>query len=109
MKAYAPSIRGLLMVDDERSLARLDPVVDGIVAEFSLVDAILVRIARRHSLEVVPYTVNEAHEVGRLLELGVDGVITDDPKAVVATTEAWLERVLRRHPPAQRVPASAFL
>jgi glycerophosphoryl diester phosphodiesterase len=35
-------------------------------------------------LKVVPWTANEEPEIDRLIELGVDGIISDYPEKVVA-------------------------
>jgi glycerophosphoryl diester phosphodiesterase len=37
----------------------------------------------RYDLEVVPYTVNDAALMQRNIDLGVDGIITDDPHLLV--------------------------
>jgi glycerophosphoryl diester phosphodiesterase len=47
--------------------------------EFSLVSASLIRECHRHSIKVVPWTVNEKNKIEELKKLGVDGVITDFP------------------------------
>jgi len=39
----------------------------------------LVHAAHSLDLRVVPWTVNHAVEMTRLIELGVDGLVTDDP------------------------------
>ena len=53
-----------------------------------VVDRLFVDAAHRHGLEVQVWTVNEEREMERLLDLGVDGLITDRP--------ALLKTVLRR-------------
>lgn len=103
VKRRAPHLRAVLLVEEERSLARLDPTIDGLSPRFELVDAMTVRLARRHGLEVLPHTVNDMAELERLLEVGVDGVITDDPRAAVETSESWVKRALR--PVLTKVPA----
>jgi glycerophosphoryl diester phosphodiesterase len=59
-------------IDDVRGYAI------GIGPHFSSVDAALVDAAHAAELVVHPYTVNEAAEMRRLFELGVDGVFTDE-------------------------------
>ena len=51
----------------------------GIAPHQSQVDAALMAAARRQGLLVHPYTVNEPAEMIRLLDLGVDGLVTDYP------------------------------
>jgi glycerophosphoryl diester phosphodiesterase len=40
--------------------------------------------ARRLGLRIIPWTVNEQADIERLIELGVDGIITDYPDRVRA-------------------------
>lgn len=57
-----------------------------------LVDARLVRRAHDLALPVHVWTVNDADEMRRLLELGVDGIMTDQPavlKQVLIERGAW--------------------
>lgn len=57
-----------------------------------VVDQRLVRAARRRGGEVHVWTVDEPGPIGELLDLGVDGVMTDRPevlKAVLVARGAW--------------------
>jgi glycerophosphoryl diester phosphodiesterase len=56
----------------ETSAATIGPRHDLVTAE--LVDG-----AHALGLRVVPWTVNDADEMAALIELGVDGLVTDDP------------------------------
>lgn len=54
----------------------------------------LIRRAHRHGLQVHVWTINEAAEMTRLLDLGVDGIVTDRAdllKRVLQEREAWHE------------------
>ena len=35
-----------------------------------------------HGLKILPYTVNDYHNFVRMIEIGVDGVITDYPQSL---------------------------
>ena len=48
-----------------------------------------VRVMRRAGLFVQVWTVNTAHDIARLLEWGVHGVITDVPDLAVRTVREW--------------------
>lgn len=56
--------------------------------EFHLVTAGQVREAHRAGLQVLPWTPDRAGQWGRLVADGVDGIITDDPAALIT----WLKR-----------------
>jgi glycerophosphoryl diester phosphodiesterase len=58
--------------------------------EHTLVDAALVEAAHGRQMQLVPWTVNDPARMERLIELGVDGLITDYPDRatrVLAKTE----------------------
>ena len=40
-------------------------------------------LQKRHGLKVVPYTINDEAIMQRLVDLGVDGLISDDPDLAV--------------------------
>lgn len=42
----------------------------------------LLDFAKEHSLEVIPWTVNEEEDIRKMIEWGVDGIITDYPDKV---------------------------
>jgi glycerophosphoryl diester phosphodiesterase len=62
--------------------------VDALVPHFSLVDATLVDAVFGAGGELYAWTVDDATEIRRLVELGVSGVITNDPR-LFATLD-WL-------------------
>ena len=50
---------------------------------YTLLTAELVERLHRASVRVIPWTVNQPEDWKKLLEMGVDGIITDDPKELV--------------------------
>jgi len=47
--------------------------------EYRTTDAEMVRLAHQEGFKVVPWTVNRPADVERLMEMGVDGIISDRP------------------------------
>jgi len=57
---------------------------DIISPRFDFVTAEKVRAAHAAGLEVVAWTANRAEDWRRLIEAGVDAIISDDPEALIA-------------------------
>lgn len=55
---------------------------------FNDIDQHLLLRARSLELRVIPWTVNEAHDMARLIDWGVDGIITDYPDRLRAVMQA---------------------
>lgn len=58
--------------------------VDYVIPQFRLASREMIEEVHGEGLKVVPWTVNEENEIDRLIELGVDGIISDYPEKVVA-------------------------
>jgi len=52
-----------------------------------LVSAALVKFCQDQNMKLIPYTVNERSEMKKLIELGVDGIITDYPDVLMGLCE----------------------
>jgi glycerophosphoryl diester phosphodiesterase len=52
--------------------------------DYKLLDSIQIKQAHDMGMKVIPWTVNEFTEMQRLLEMGVDGIITDYPNLAKA-------------------------
>ena len=58
----------------------------------TIVDARFVRAAHRRSLPVHVWTIDDPAEMHRLLDLGVDGIMTDEPEVlrdVLRSRASW--------------------
>jgi glycerophosphoryl diester phosphodiesterase len=87
----APEIRlaALIETGDPDFVATVREAQARIIApEFNMVTADKVAAAHAAAIEVVPWTVNLPGDWKRLSDVGVDGIITDDPAALIA----WLRR-----------------
>ena len=80
----------------DTELAELSKIAVGIGPNHIDVDEDLVTSAHRHGLVVHPWTVNTRADMHRVLELGVDGVFTDDSELFVEVRAEWLRARRRR-------------
>ena len=92
-----------LKLADHPSVAHMVRAAGGAVwsPNFPSIDAAAVKQARQLGLKVIPWTVNDPADMQRLIDWGVDGLITDYPdraRAVLRTQSLPL-------PPAVAVPA----
>ena len=82
-KSLAPELRISMLVSDpfdlEEQLAALEFIPETIGPHFELVDQQLIEDCHAKGISVVPWTVNEVDDMRRLIDLGVDGIITDYP------------------------------
>jgi len=56
-----------------------------------LVTPDLIQAAHALGLRVVPWTVNDPHEMATLVDLGVDGLVTDEPALARAVCAGRVE------------------
>ena len=87
MKKLAPEIRlSALTEADKREFAEIAKEAGaGIVSpNYMLVTRGKVEAAHRAGLQVVPWTVNRAADWEKMIDAGVDGIISDDPAELVA-------------------------
>jgi glycerophosphoryl diester phosphodiesterase len=83
MQQLAPSIPQALLIDEsegfEADLAKLGFAPAIYSPNFTLVTEELVKACHQKNMKLIPWTVNEEEDMVRLLDLGVDGIITDFP------------------------------
>jgi glycerophosphoryl diester phosphodiesterase len=71
-------------------VSRLD--VEAISVRADFLSEELLRDAHRSGKEVHVWTVNEAREMDRLIQRGVDNIITDDPDLLIRVRDEWASR-----------------
>jgi glycerophosphoryl diester phosphodiesterase len=71
-----PSLRTTCLYDEPLRRATAAPTLG---PRADLVDAELVRAAHALGLRVVPWTVNDVSTMVALVDLGIDGLVTDEP------------------------------
>lgn len=94
----APSPAGASRLTRDLALLGFVPAVYS--PDYRLVDAALVEEAHARGMRVIPWTVNDAEAMERLIGLGVDGLITDYP-------DVGADVVARLNPSASPPPAPA--
>ncbi len=82
-KAQAPSIPVAFLLSEtkgfEKDLEKLGFTPEIYSPYFRLVNAEMVENCRANGISIIPWTVNDENDMNDLLELGVDGIITDYP------------------------------
>ena len=81
LAALEPAITGrkVKREDFERMVKNaIDKHFNAIHPEYSLITEELVELAHEYDLRVHPWTVNDGEIMNRLIDMGVDGIITDD-------------------------------
>ena len=70
-----------MLLKNHASVAHMVKASGGVIwsPNFKNVDAAAVKVAQQLGLKVIPWTVNETGEMTQLLDIGVDGIITDYP------------------------------
>jgi glycerophosphoryl diester phosphodiesterase len=87
MRALAPEIRLCALIEDDprafSQIARAAASAEIVAPQFLLVTSEKVAAAHAAGIEVVPWTVNETVDWDRMIAAEVDGIITDDPAALI--------------------------
>ena len=87
MHRLAPEIRlSALWEGQARAFAEVAEEAQASIVspQFGLITAEQVETAHAHNLAVVPWTANSEDAWRRLIEAGVDGIITDDPAGLIS-------------------------
>jgi glycerophosphoryl diester phosphodiesterase len=88
MRALAPQIRLCALAENDprafSELAREAASAEIVAPQFLLVTPEKVAAAHAAGIEVAPWTVNQTADWDRMIAAEVDGIITDDPAALLA-------------------------
>ncbi len=80
-----PEVRlGFIYNRTQDGESRHNSPIDVVIPQFRLASRELIREVHEEGLEVFAWTVNEESEMRRLIALGVDGIITDEPARLAA-------------------------
>ncbi|HMS68521.1 MAG: glycerophosphodiester phosphodiesterase family protein [Saprospiraceae bacterium] len=87
-KMFAKDLKTVMLVEDENTLSwhldKLDHQPFGYSPDFHLVDSFLVKSCHDKNIKIIPWTVNEVKDIKKMMNLGVDGIISDYPDRVIA-------------------------
>lgn len=85
-KLYAPNLSIALLVASEQPLQEYEKMLSFTPAIFSpnhtLVSAEMVSWAHKRGMQIIPWTVNEPTIIEDMIQIGVDGIISDYPDRV---------------------------
>jgi glycerophosphoryl diester phosphodiesterase len=106
MKQLAPSLPTAFLLPGASSapdLTALAPFVDALAPNSALLDAVpqLVDLAHARGMDVHAWTVDDPAELGKLLDMGVDGIFTNRPavlRALVDQRGTGVPATERRNP-----------
>ena len=83
LKQLEPSVPVALLISEtsgfEKDLESLGFTPDIYSPNYRLVNKQMVRACHQNGIQLIPWTVNEEEDMVELLDLGVDGIITDYP------------------------------
>jgi len=87
-----PTIPTALLIENlipfERNISNLGYHPAIYSPHHKLVSHALISYADKHSIKVIPWTVNEVEDIENLLDMGVDGIISDYPDRVIEIIES---------------------
>jgi glycerophosphoryl diester phosphodiesterase len=87
-KRHNPGLRtGLIVAHALGDISRLD--LDALSVRANFLSDGLLRAAHRHGREVHVWTVNDAPEMSRLMQRGVDNLITSNPDLAIHVRSEW--------------------
>jgi glycerophosphoryl diester phosphodiesterase len=83
-KTIAPDLPTGLIFDKEYRMDVFEGNWEILSSNYELVDDTFMRLARESGKKTYVWTVNDREEMFRLIDLGVDGIITDKPDLLLS-------------------------
>jgi glycerophosphoryl diester phosphodiesterase len=86
LNKQAPKVTKSFLVENldgfDKNMALLDFTPDIYSPYYKHIDEALIQKVHARGMRLIPWTVNEVEEMEKLIELGVDGIITDYPNRI---------------------------
>lgn len=86
LNQQAPDVTNSFLVENldgfDKNMALLDFTPDIYSPYYKFIDEALVKKVHDRGMRLIPWTINEVEEMEKLIELGVDGIITDYPNRI---------------------------
>lgn len=93
MNKIDPQVALVLLVekaeDVETRLAELSFIPYAFSPNYTFLDKPMVEKMQAKGMKVIPWTVNDSLEMMKLIEMGVDGIITDDPGLCIRVADLY--------------------
>ncbi len=87
VRSKAPDLRLALLIENEDSpeqnVEKLGFTPEIYSSYFQLVDEHLIKYAGEQNMLIIPWTVNEEADIRAMIDIGVDGIISDYPDRVI--------------------------
>ena len=87
VRKIAPDIRLALLIENkesfDRNMDQLGFTPSAYSPYYGLVDPALVTAVHDRNMRLIPWTVNDTTTMQKLIQLGVDGIITDYPNFIL--------------------------
>lgn len=77
------------MTDFDAAMAKLKFVPEWLSPHYTVVDEALVQKCREKGMKIVPWTVDQPEDLQRMIDLGVDAIITNYPDRLLKLTRGY--------------------
>ncbi|MBQ2371820.1 MAG: hypothetical protein II289_01490, partial [Bacteroidales bacterium] len=75
--------------DFDKFMAKLKFVPEWLSPHYTVVDEALVQKCREKGMKIVPWTVDQPEDLQRMIDLGVDAIITNYPDRLLKLTRGY--------------------
>ncbi len=87
LKEAYPSQKNVFLVANQKSIEKniqeLGFIPDIYSPYFKLIDEKVVNFCQQNSVDLIPWTINETADMKKMIQMGVDGIITDYPNLLI--------------------------
>lgn len=96
VKSQYPKLRLVLLIENiepfQRNISKLGFKPYVYSPYYKLVSKELIAYGKKEKIKIIPWTVNDEKDIQNMIEIGVDGIISDYPDRVVELVESMKEK-----------------